>query len=270
MRSLAALGLLLCLFSLPVRGGGNETGDRQEILDAPGGKAVAVLLPGGAALATGEKRDGYIQVAVVGWIRDQGRPLAEESGPVPAPLGATAPGPVLSGVIAVSLASGEVRYGSGASVAVLGPREELDESWNALRANLEKDSSALDARIEDLKAKEKAALSSTDNLTQASQNLDATRKLLRDATREKQALGESYAARAEGLLNSYRVAETVADSEGHYSFSSLSPGSYRLLAVLTLGDGVRRWFLPVDVKEEAVRKDLGSGETGPDPYFGSR
>jgi hypothetical protein len=272
MKSLAALGLLLCLISLPARGEGAAVAARGELLDFPGGHPIALLLSGATALPTGESREGYVQVALVGWIRSPGTAPAAEPESIPSPPpAASAAAPYLSGVIAAPLPSGEVRYGSGARVAVLGPKEELDAAWSELKGSFEKESAALDLRIEEARLQEKNALASSENLTQASQNLDRAKTARKQAERDKQELRNRFASRADGLFRSHQVAESIADAEGRYSFEFLPPGSYRLLAVFTLGSEERRWYLPVETTSAGgVRKDLKGDDTGPDPFFGAR
>jgi len=154
---------------------------------------------------------------------------------------------------------------------ILGPVGELEASWNDLKGSYEKEKAALEARIEDLRVREKNALSSSDNLTQASQNLERARKMLRQAEQERQDLKERFAARADQLYGSFRIAETVADAQGRYSLTTLAPGRYQVLAILTSGEEARRWYLPVEVTPGGgVEKNLRSDETGPDPFFGTR
>jgi hypothetical protein len=274
MKFLAMLGILLCLISLPARGEDAAADARVDLLDAPGGNPIAVLLPGGNPLPTGEARDGYIQVALVGWVRSPGRVPRPGAAPEvpPAPRGIPQSAiPSLSGTVAASLPTGELRYGSGARVAVLGPKEELDGAWNELKKGYEKEMAAAEGKVQEARNQEKNALSSSDNLTQASQNLEKTRKALRQAERERQEVRDRFASRAEDLLRTHQVAETLADSAGHYAFSGIPPGAYRLFAVFTLGEAERRWFLPVEATAAGgVRVDLKGDETGPDPYFGAR
>jgi hypothetical protein len=270
MRPFEVLALFLLFLPLPARGEGADSSGRQELLDAPGGKPVAILLPAGAALPTGETRDGFMQVAVVGWVR---LPSSVQPGTLPraVPVPAAPAASALSGLVAATLPSGEVRYGSGARVAALGPATDLERSWNELKDDFGAESAALDARVEDLRLKEKNALSSSDNLTQASHNLEQARSSLKQAERERLDLRSRYASQVDELFRNRQVAETVADADGRYVFSALPAGSYRILAVMTVGDSVRRWFVPVEITPAGgIQRDLRSPDAGPDPYFGTR
>ena len=271
MKSVAVLFLLLPLVCTAVRGEEAAASAPEEILDAPGGKPIAILLAG-AVRNQGETRDGYVRVRVEGWIRLPGTAppaVAPARAPLPAPAVSSAV--PLSGIIVTTLPSGEARYGSGAKVVLLGRVPELDAAWSRLKEGYDRERADLEARTEDLKLQEKSALSSTDNMTQASQKLDRVRKMLRQAQQEKQDLKTRYATRADELFRTHQAAETVADAEGRYAFSNAAPGSYRLLAIQTLSGAAATWYLPVEVPASggAIR-DLRSSDPGSDPYFGTR
>ncbi len=271
MKSVAVPVLLLSLAGTALLGEEAAVTSPQEILDAPGGKPIAVLLSG-APHNTGETRDGYVRVRVEGWIRLPGTaPPAATPAPEPPPVPAVASRAPLSGVIVTTLPSGEARYGSGAKVVLLGRVAELDAAWSRLREEYERERSDLEARLEELKSQEKSALGSSDNMTQASQRLDQVRKMLRQTEQDTKDLKTRYASRADDLFRAHQAAETVADAEGRYAFSSVAPGSYRLLAFQTLPGAAATWYLPVEVAATGgATRDLRSSDTGPDPYFGTR
>src|SRR5207249_11171809 len=105
-----------------VRSAGGE-----EVLETPGGHPIAVLLPG-AVRRTLEEKDGYVRIVVDGWVR-AGAPSVQGAIPPPTfpppiqPPAAPDPSPAapeVSGRITLRLASGEVRYGAGARIVLLG------------------------------------------------------------------------------------------------------------------------------------------------------
>lgn len=272
MKNLAALALMLVLFHAAARGEAAAAAGPEEVLDAPGGRSIAILLPG-ASRTTVEVREGYARIRVEGWIRLPGTPsvMNPPAPPAAPPPADSAPACALCGSVSATLASGEIRYGAGARVALLGSVENLEPAWTELRESFDKETAELDARILSLRDQEKNALASTDNLTQATRNLDRARSSLRKAQGERQEIRERYAKRADDLFRAHQAAEVAADAAGSYSFSFLPPGKYYLLAVLTTGEGVRRWYLPVEVGPQGgARMDLRSDTTGPDPYFGAR
>jgi len=263
---------MLVLFHAAARGEEAAAAGPEEVLDAPGGRSIAILLPG-ASRTTVEVREGYARIRVEGWIRLPGTPSAT-SLPAPVPPLPPAPGApacALCGSVSAALASGEIRYGAGARVALLGSVEDLEPAWTELKASFDKETAELDARILSLQDQEKNALASSDNLTQATRNLDRTRSSLRKAQGERGEIRERYAKRADDLFRAHQVAEVAADAAGSYSFSSLPPGKYYLLATLTTGEGVRRWYLPVEIGPQGgARMDLRPDAKGPDPYFGAK
>ena len=272
MKHLAALALMLVLFHAAARGEEAAAAGPEEVLDAPGGRSIAILLPG-ASRTTVEVREGYARIRLEGWIRLPGTASAA-SLPVPVPAlppASGAPACVLCGSVSATLASGETRYGAGARVALLGSVDELEPAWTGLKESFEEETAELDARILSLQDQEKKALASSDNLTEATRTLDRTRSSLRKAQGERLEIREGYAKRADDLFRAHQVTEVAADPAGSYSFSSLPPGRYYLLAILTTGEGVRRWYLPVEVGPQgAARVDLRSEVTTPDPYFGAK
>jgi len=118
MRLPAVLALFLCLS--PAVAVAEETtliSAPEEVLEVPGGKPIALLLPG-AVRSTLETREGYVRVRLEGWVRLPGTGIPPAiPGPTPAPAAAPgAGGDALSGTIVATLGSGEVRYGAGARV----------------------------------------------------------------------------------------------------------------------------------------------------------
>jgi len=272
MKFLAVLLLMPCLFSAALGEEATAVAP-EEVLDAPGGKPIAILLPG-AVRSTVETREGYARIHLEGWVRLPGT-ASPTAGPGPAPVAPPAPPEVprgaLSGTVAAALSSGEIRYGAGARVAVLGPAEGLEPAWRDLKAGFEKEKADLEGRILDLKDREKGALASSENLTEATQSLDRARRSRVEAEKEREELRERYARKVDDLFRRHQVAEVAADIGGRYSFPALPKGKHYLLAILTTGEGVRRWYLPVEVGAQGgTIQDLRPDSTGPDPYFGTR
>jgi len=272
MKHLAALALMLILIHAAARGEEADAAGPEEVLDAPGGRSIAILLPGAPRTAV-EVREGYARIRLEGWIRLPGTPSVPTApAPVPAPAPAPgAPACALCGSVSATLASGEIRYGAGARVVLLGSVEVLEPAWRQLKEGFERETADLEARILSLQDQEKKALASSDNLTQATRNLDRTRSSLRKAQGERREIRERYAKHADDLFLAHHAAEVAADAAGSYSFSSLPPGKYYLLATLTTGEGVRRWYLPVEIGPQGgARMDLRPDAKGPDPYFGAK
>jgi hypothetical protein len=268
MKPLPALVLLSCLVSM--QAWARPSSPTEEVLDAPGGKPIAILLPG-AETTRGESKEGYVRIRLEGWVRAgsaavPGVPVGLASG-----IDGAVAAPALSGTVAAHLESGEIRYGGGAHVAVLGPAPELDRAWTELKAGYEKDQQGLTNRILALDRREKEALASSDNFTQATQNLDRIRAERRSAGKQREALRERYAARAEELFRRFQRAESAADAAGRYSIASLPAGAYRILATMTADQVVRRWYVPVEVTPNGgAILDLQSTDAGPDPFFGTK
>ena len=272
MKALAVLFLMLCLFTVALGEEATAVAP-EEVLDAPGGKPIAILLPG-AVRSTVETREGYARIRLEGWIRLPGT-ASPMAGPAPAPAlppsPPEAPRGALAGTVAATLSSGEIRYGAGAWLAVLGPADDLEPAWRDLKESFEKEKADLEGRILDLRDQEKRALASSDNLTQATRNQDRVRSSLKVAEKERQEVRERYARSADELFRRHQVGEVAADIEGRYSFPALPQGKYYLLAILTTGEGVQRWYLPVEVGAQGgTIQELRSDATGPDPYFGTR
>lgn len=270
MKFLAFLVLILCAFS--AARGEEAAASPEEVLDSPGGRPIAILLSR-TARTTMEIREGYARIRVEGWVRLPGTVSAEVP-PAPAsllPPASEAPGCALCGSVAAALSSGETQYGAGARVAVLGPAEDLENAWKALKESYEKEMAGLDARIRNLEDQKKNALASSENLTQATRNLDQARTSLKRTEEERRDIRDRYARSADDLFRGHQVAEVAADPGGRYSFSALPAGKYYLLAILTTGEGIRRWYLPVEISPQGgIRQDLRSDVTGPDPYFGTK
>ena len=280
MRRLGLFLISLGMAAVAVASEEVRTASTEEVLDAPGGRPVAILLPG-AVRKTVEERDGFIRVAVEGWIRSPG--AAPQTGPAGAaanstglvstlPSGLTVPSsptsapPALSGSVVARLSNGELRYGAGARVSILGSPVELERERTALKSQYESSSAALDEEIRRLEEDRKTALNSSDNLEQSRHKLDETRRLLVEKTQEKRGLAGKYASRAEEIFRRYQVAETVADPAGRFAFPSLPPGSYRIRATFTFGDLVHHWYLPVEIGSGGgIQMDLSAEKVVTDP-----
>jgi hypothetical protein len=269
MKPLPALVLLSCLASMEAWGRPSSPAE-EEVLDAPGGKPIAILLPG-AETIRGESKEGYVRIRLEGWVRAASAKVPESAVSPPASIDLPAPAAALSGTVAVRLESGEIRYGAGAHVAVLGPATELDRAWAELKEGYEKDQEELTNRILELDRQEKRALASSDNFTQATQNLDRIRAERRSAGKQREALRGRYAGRAEELFRRFQRAEAAADAAGRYSIALLPAGAYRILGTMTTDQGVRRWYVPVEVTPNGgASLDLQSANAGPDPFFGTK
>ena len=243
----------------------------EELLEAPGGHPVAILLPG-ATVRRGEQKDGYVHVVVEGWVRAEEPsapatpPQPEPSVPIPSPDSRGA----VSGRITLKLASGDIRYGAGSRVMLLGNVQRLEVQRGELAAAFQTEGRALREEIAALEARKASALSSSENFTKASQNLDRTKSQLAGKTREYQSLQARFAARELALLEEFKTAETFADPAGAYRLEVRAPGEYRIWASYAEGDLVYRWYLPVSVgKEGTVTLDLVAGKPGNDPFLAS-
>src|SRR5437867_95930 len=253
-----------------VRSAGGE-----EVLETPGGHPIAVLLPG-AVRRTLEEKDGYVRIVVEGWVR-AGAPSVQGAIPPPTfpppiqPPAAPGPSPVapeVSGRITLRLASGEVRYGAGARIMLLGKAAQLEAKRVALVSSYQQESRALREEIVALEIEKRQALNSSDNFTRAGQNLDAAKRRLATKQGEFQALEAKYDAREQALLEEFKVVEVSADPGGAYRVGGIVPGEYRVWATFSEGPSVYRWYRPLTVEgERGLTLDLAAGKAGDDPFL---
>ena len=78
MKSPPAFALALCLLAAGARGEELSSSATEELFEAPGGRAIAILMPG-VARRTGEERDGFVHVTLDGWVRLPVSPAAKPS-----------------------------------------------------------------------------------------------------------------------------------------------------------------------------------------------
>src|SRR5262245_17547198 len=140
-----------------------DSGGPVEILDTPGGRPIAILLSGPRPRVL-EEREGFVKIALEGWVRSTAATGAPPPSAV-APGGGVEPGPAsaagtgsVSGSILVTLPGGEVRKGAGARVVLLGRIGELEAARRELVAAYQPASQKLQEEIAGLEAKRAAAL----------------------------------------------------------------------------------------------------------------
>ena len=242
-----------------------------EMLDSPGGRVTAVLLPGTPTKIL-EQREGYARVVVEGWIRmPAGGSVAREPGPNTAPAPASPPAapalPALSGQIETGSSSSERRPAAYARVTLLAASEELDRDREALGREYRSDRESLARRIGELEAAGKSALNSNDNMTEAARRADQIRAELARRRKELAEVDTRYAVRAGELYRKHQVAETVADPGGHYVFPTVPAGRYRLAVATGDSASIRRWYVPAEVPAGGGgRVDLIGGEAENPPF----
>jgi hypothetical protein len=274
MKAPFVLVVALCLAVTPVSSEDRpSSGNEVVVLDAPGGRPVAVLLSG-ASRRLGEEREGFVRVTVEGWIRLPSEPARESPAPGPPfskPTASEPSEPILSGQIKAPLPSGEVRYGAGARIVILGSVPDLEARRQEIKSRYGREEAALETEIESLRRQESQSLNSSDNFTQAARRSDRLKAQVAAKTAERKKLPEKYALEVDELFRDFQVAETTADPGGRYSFTTLPPGSYRLLAVFSLEGKIHRWYLPLEVSGPGgLRVDLDNDNRGTDPYFVTR
>src|SRR5437867_5823186 len=237
MKTLSVCAILAGISLAGALAGETPSSHPDEVLDAPGGRPIAILLPG-ASRHIVEEKDGYLKVVVEGWIRSEAPEAPGRQGTDPAPTGnqpaSSKEGEVsslaspsetsLSGRIEIRLGSGEIRYGAGARVLALGNVAELEARRSTLSTAYRSESRDLQDQIQTLEAEKRQALNSSDNLAQATQNLDRAKVRLDKASKELGSLQEKYVALGEALLLEFKVAEAFADPGGVYRMVGLSPG----------------------------------------------
>jgi hypothetical protein len=247
----------------------------EELLDSPGGRPVAVLLPGSARRVV-EAKDGYVKVVVEGWIRQEGAPPQSEAPAVTAPPPLPAPTPALpaasvaslAGRIEIRLKNKEVRYGSGARVMLLGNLAELEPRRVALASAYQAEVKDLEAQIAQLEADKRRALNSSENMSQASSNLDQAKAALVRKNRELGAIQQKYSTLGDALVEPYKVAEVAAGPGGEYHLDGIAPGEYRLRAWFSEGGAEYRWYVPASVSaQKGTILDLNSDKAGQDPLL---
>src|SRR5213594_3359141 len=243
------------------------------VLDAPGGHPIAILLAG-AHRTNGDVRDGFVRVTLEGWIRlpaDAAPASPLEAPPVGVGTEPALTAPALSGNVTTLLPSGEIHFGAGARIVLLGQCEDLEAQRLSLESRYRIEQEDLKKEGEALALEQQRALNSSDNLHEATQRLDRSKATLAARKRKSEKLLETYREKLEDLFRRHQVAETTADARGWYRFPKLSPGSYRLLAVSTVGESVHRWYVPVGMPATGgVQLDLSESSTGTDPYLGLR
>jgi len=241
----------------------------EEVLDAPGGHPIAILLPGTSPRVVQEE-GGYAKVVVEGWMRvEQAGPAAPGTPPAPeAPPRATPAPSSVTGRIQVRLPSKEVRYGAGARVMLLGRPDELEARRAALVASYQKEVAALREKAGAYEAAKRQALNSSDNLSRATKNLDQAKSDLARNAREIEQVQEKYEALEETLLQEFKVCESTADPSGDYRLQGFGPGAYRLRAWFTDQGSPYRWYVPVQVlADQSTPLDLMSSKAGEDAFL---
>ena len=247
-----------------------------DLLDAPGGHPIAILLPGTARKVV-EAKDGYVKVVVEGWIRQEGAGSVVEAPPAPtgsvvqAPPASTpsaTPVASLSGRIEIQLPTKEIRYGAGARVLLLGNLAQLEPRRAELAAAYQSEVRDLEAQIAQLEAAKRKALNSSENLNQASKNLDQAKASLARKTQELGAIKAKYGALGDSLAEKFKVADTLADPGGEYHFVGVAPGEYRLRAWFSDQGAEYRWYLPASVSaQQDTLLNLTSATPGQDPFL---
>lgn len=258
------VGVFWLVLMFAVGPGQTEEGElaqsEEVVLDMPGGRPVAILLPG-AGRVLGEERDGFVKVTLQGWMR------VGDTGKIPASIPPAPASSGLSGQIRLDLPSGEARYGAGARVALLGRAEKLERERIELMQEFEKESAELEQDIARLEEEAKEALNSSNNFREAAAQRDRSLATLAARKKTLQGLAQIYVVRMDELFARYQVAAIVADEGGNYSFPEAKAGKYYLLASFTSGDSPHRWYLPLDWSgtEKRVMNLTGDG-IGTDPY----
>jgi hypothetical protein len=277
MKSACLLSLLAvaALATTPAPVPAPEPGGPVELLDAPGGRPIAILLSGPRPRVL-EQREGYVKVALEGWVRAPGAADAAMPAPEPAPPGGVESAAVpaaaagsLTGAILVTLPSGEVRKGAGARVVLLGKIDELEAARGELVATYQPAAQKLQEEIAGLEAKRRAALNSTDNLGQATQSLDRAKRDLAARKKDLASLQATTASREGLLVSRHAVEETKAGADGSFRFAGLAPGEYRLWAIYSENDATDyRWYLPARVEAgSGAALELVSRKPGEDPFL---
>ena len=249
-----------------------EHGSPAEVLDAPGGRPVAILLSGAQPRVL-EQREGYVRIALEGWVRAGGVPGT--AAPPPAAGGVLPVDPeaggagAVSGSIVVALAGGEVRKGAGARVALLGRVPELEVARRELAAAYQPEARRMEEEIARIEASRRAALNSSDNLGQATQSLDRAKRDLAAKQKELAALQTTYEAREGVLVERHAQQEVRAGEDGSFRFAGVAPGEYRLWAIYSVSEAAEyRWYLPVRVQPGPdTALELTSRKAGEDPFL---
>jgi len=253
-----------------------DPGNPVEVLDTPGGRPVAILLSGAQPRVI-EQREGYARISLEGWVRAPGTAdSAPPSEPAPAPAPVPPPAAPLSsatgsvsGSILVTLPSGETRKGAGARVVLLGQLAELEVARREAAAAYRPAAQKIEEEIARLDAQRRAALNSSDNLGQATQTLDRTKKDLAARQKDFASLKATSTAREGVLVDKYAVQAVHAGEDGSFRFAGVPPGEYRLWAIVPGSDATEfRWYLPARVEAGAdTVLDLTSRKPGEDPFL---
>ncbi len=272
MRS-AGLFILLAVAALTLApAADSEHGNPAEVLDAPGGRPVAILLAGAQPRVL-EQREGYVRIALEGWVRASGSvdtaPAAPPAGSAPPDNPQTAGPGAIVGSIVVTLSGGEVRKGAGARLALLGKVAELEAARRDLAADYQPEARRIEEEIARLEARRRASLNSTDNLGQATQSLDRAKRDLAARQKDLAALQATYEGREGVLVQRYAQQEVRAGEDGSFRFAGVAPGEYRLWAIYSVNEATDyRWYLPVRVGPGTdASMDLASRKPNEDPFL---
>ena len=275
MKSVCFLALLAVAALAFIPAPETEPGGPVELLDAPGGRPIAILLSGPRPRVL-EQREGYVKVALEGWVRASGATDATTPPPALSPGGGTEAGAAaptaasVSGAVLVTLPGGEVRKGAGARVVLLGKIEELEAARRELVAAYQPAAQKLREEIAGLEAKRRAALNSSDNLGQATKSLDRSKSDLAAKKKDLASLQATMASREGKLVAEHALGETRADADGSFRFAGVSPGEYRLWAIYSENDATDyRWYLPARVESGSggTALDLVARVPGEDPFL---
>jgi hypothetical protein len=248
----------------------------------PAGDLVA-MLTSAAEVEVIEERDGWARVRVEGWIPATalapGDPAPAPLAPPPPPAapGATAateaPTPAVPAVIvavpaaaatapggeitgSVSLPRGKLKkpLGEGTRVLVLpSPAPPLPEITDQVTARL----AEIEAEVARLHKEEERAMQN-ESFSIAREERDVLRKQRRALEAERIEILSSLNSRREAAARSAAVAGAVADGQGRFVISGLSPGEYTLYARLSRQDMDVEWL-------SGIRLGQGPSELVLDP-----
>jgi hypothetical protein len=255
-RLFAVSCLSLLAFAAPLVGSSEgallELSRTSDLASTPGGGRVGVLLPG-APVRVIETRDGWIRVAVEGWIlADDLGGEAPESAPAPMRMPSPSAVPALakiSGSVYVTGEGGKTLLGSGLAVRLVENNEDVAAQIAAINDECHTRRSVLSDKAALLADQAERAMKTISGTSEAFEAYDEAKQRRARTLKEIKKLDAECGEKLEAAVESRTVSRTLTGADGRYIFDAVRPGVY-IVHVILEAEGMRHeWDAQADTRE---------------------